>query len=605
MRKIIQNEAKNSSLALISLVCLSTIDLDFNFTKFSSYSNILNIMSYILRFSHNCRNNPKRSGPFSIEEIQDAEMRIIYVVQRQAFSEEIDCLLTKRRIKDSVLGKLQPFLDVNGMVRISTGSCENNSVLSYNSKYPLLIPAGHLSELFLRFQHLFLKHASFGLVLNTVRDKYWIMSGRRTAMKVIDNCPRCNRYDSRPIQQPSPALPSIRANQCPPFTICGVDHAGPIFVKDLPGHKFYILLFTCGVVRAIHLELVDSLDLHDTVLAFRRFAARRGLPSIVYSDNSKTFEATQKHFRNVYGFHTPQWRNIPPISPWWGGWWERLVRTVKNSLKKTLHSELIPHCEMSTVITEIEAVVNSRPLTTISPDHRDPQALTPSHFLIGKTFTEQYNVEVDGVTTSAKDIGLAYQVREGCLNFFWETWLNEYLRNLPHGASKTNVSKSISLGSLVLVRQDNLRRLHWPIGRIVKTLPGADNIVRAIDVKMPDGTIVRRSVNKLHFMETFEPDNVEESCEKDSDDPDISNVQTPSSDFVAQANSDNVNNSFLDIPFDSEPLDTQNCQGIASQSEPSSVSDRLSSDLRSGENDAPVTRTRLGRQVRPPSKLNL
>ena len=95
-------------------------------------------------------------------------MRIIYIVQHQAISEVIDCLLAKRNVKDSVLGKLHPFLDVNGMVRIVTGSCDNNSVLSYSSNYPLLIPDGHLSELFLHFQHKFLKHASFKLVLNTV-----------------------------------------------------------------------------------------------------------------------------------------------------------------------------------------------------------------------------------------------------------------------------------------------------------------------------------------------------------------------------------------------------------------------------------------------------
>ena len=88
------------------------------------------------------------------------------------------------------------------------------------------------------------------------------------------------------------------------------------------------MLFTCAVTRACHLETVDSLELNDTLLAIRRFAARRGLPSIFYSDNAKTFDATRNHLRSIYGFHSPQWRNIPPISPWWGGWWERLVRSV-------------------------------------------------------------------------------------------------------------------------------------------------------------------------------------------------------------------------------------------------------------------------------------
>ena len=112
---------------------------------------------------------------------------------------------------------------------------------------------------------------------------------------------------------------------------------------------------------------------------------------------------------------------------------------------------------------------------------------------------------------------------------------------------------------LDLIRQDNVRRHHWPIWRVVKLFLGADNIVCAVDVKLPDGSIVKRSANKLHFMETFEPDGLEESCEYNSD-LDIPNIQIPSSDFVTQSFSDdNVNTSNLDVPFVSDPLDTQNC----------------------------------------------
>ena len=116
-------------------------------------------MSYILRFIYNCRNlDNKLTGPFSLHELQQAELRVIYVEQHRAFADVIQCLLTNKVIKDSVLGKLNPFLDNNGMIRVSTGKCENNVILSYASKYPLIIPDGHLSELFLRYQHKFLKH---------------------------------------------------------------------------------------------------------------------------------------------------------------------------------------------------------------------------------------------------------------------------------------------------------------------------------------------------------------------------------------------------------------------------------------------------------------
>ena len=181
---------------------------------------------------------------------------------------------------------------------------------------------------------------------------------------------------------------------------------------------------------------------------------------------------------------------------------------------------------MSTLITEIEAVINSRPLTHVSNDHRDPQALTPSHILLGKKLTEQYNVEVEGQNSSSRDLNIAYGVREGCLKHFWDIWLSEYLHNLPPVASKTNVTNPILSGTLVLVHQENIRHLHWPIERIIKCYLGADGIVRAVDVKLTDGSILKRSINNLHHMETFEADSLDEDSEEYSD-LDRSNSQTP------------------------------------------------------------------------------
>ena len=156
-----------------SLVCLNTIQLNFKILQYSEYDTILNIMSYVLRFIYNCRNSDdKLTGPFSLHELEQAELRVIYVEQHRAFTDVIQCLLTNKAIKNSVLGKLNPFLDNNGMIRVSTGKCDNNVALSFASKYPFIVPAGHLSELIIRFQHKFLKHAGLQHVLNTVRDKF-------------------------------------------------------------------------------------------------------------------------------------------------------------------------------------------------------------------------------------------------------------------------------------------------------------------------------------------------------------------------------------------------------------------------------------------------
>ena len=149
------------------------------------------------------------------------------------------------------------------------------------------------------------------------------------------------------------------------LSVTCIDHAGPLYGSDHPGRKLYVLLFTCAVTRALHFELVDSMSLADTMLALRRFVARRGLPSIMYSDNAKSFVAAQGRMISEYGHLSPQWKFIAPRSPWWGGWWKRLVKSVKSSLRKSLCSNVLSRCELETSLHEVEACLNSRPLTFV------------------------------------------------------------------------------------------------------------------------------------------------------------------------------------------------------------------------------------------------
>ena len=142
----------------------------------------------------------------------------------------------------------------------------------------------------------------------------------------------CQRHDSRACSQTVAPLPELRVKAAPPFTVTGLDFAGPLFCAYFPSKKFYILLFTCAVIRAIHLELTDSMSVVDCMLAIRRFIARRGLPSVIFSDNAKTFVACVNEMQKVYGHLTPQWKFTVPRSPWWGGWWERLIRSVKSAV---------------------------------------------------------------------------------------------------------------------------------------------------------------------------------------------------------------------------------------------------------------------------------
>ena len=161
----------------------------------------------------------------------------------------------------------------------------------------------------------------------------------------------------------------------------GVDHAGPLYCSDTGEKKHYILLIICAVIRALHLELVPSLSLNDFMLAFRRFCARRGVPSVIYSDNAKTFKAASGLLQHHLGHAAPVWKFSIPLAPWHGGWWERLVRSTKSALRKSLGREMVSRTELETTLYEVEACINARPLTYVD---EGTEPLTPSHFLLGR-----------------------------------------------------------------------------------------------------------------------------------------------------------------------------------------------------------------------------
>ncbi|XP_066958131.1 uncharacterized protein [Macrobrachium rosenbergii] len=190
------------------------------------------------------------------------------------------------------------------------------SDLCYESKHPIILPSTHIVKTLVRFQQVLLKHSGASTLVSTLRNGYWIVRLRRIAKTLCREFVTCRRYDSKACSQPVAPLPELKVKPAPPFSVTGLDFAGSLFCVDLPSKKLYILLFTCAVIRSVHLELTDSLSMPDYLLAIRRFTARRGLPSIFYSDNAKTFVGVSQLLQQHYGLLAPQWKFIVPRAPW-------------------------------------------------------------------------------------------------------------------------------------------------------------------------------------------------------------------------------------------------------------------------------------------------
>ena len=191
----------------------------------------------------------------------------------------------------------------------------------------------------------------------------------------------------------------------------------------------------------------------------------------------------------------------PTMLPWWGGWWERLVRSVKSCLKKTLHFTQASRTELETILIEIEFIINSRPLTYISEDHKDPSPLTPNHFLLGRPVGSLGKVG-DKFESSPTDLLFCYTTKQQSIAKFWDMWSKDYLRNLPPSISKPFHVKNLKIGDLVMIEGDNkFSRLTWPLGVVKRVFSGPDNVARSFELKTAKGTL-RRSIQCLHSMES-------------------------------------------------------------------------------------------------------
>ena len=432
-------EPTTEETVLLSHVAISEAPKNIiPYDKWSSFSKVLNIIGWCLRFVKNLKSkrSERQIGFLRFEELLMAKQKVFKSVQMEHYFSEIEFLEKRKPLpKNSPIAKLNPCIGDDGLLRLK--SRLQLAELAYEESHPIILPQCHVTSLLVKFQHEILKHAGVNTLISSLRGSYWIIGLRRTAKRIKRECIACKKQDTQACNQMLAPLPKLRVNQAPPFTVTGMDYAGPVFCVDKPKQKLYILLFTCGVIRAVHLELTDSLSLPDFLLAFRRFSARRGLPTVVYSDNAKTFQAAESTLLKYFGHLSPEWKFIAPRSPWWGGWWERLIRSIKSALKKTLGVCCLQKSELETTLHEIEACINSRPLTFVGDDLDSSQPLTPSHFLIGRSAGFQPEVSNNSdIIISAKSLSSREAILHDRLSQFWTRWTQDYLRNLPPTANK-------------------------------------------------------------------------------------------------------------------------------------------------------------------------
>lgn len=506
-----QLEERQSMTATLSVQHKEPWDLLY---KYSSITRLCRITALCQRTVSRFRKLPSSSldNPLSPDEIVKAQQFWIKTVQHAAFSREIHLLANEQTLpKSNALIRLTPFINREGLLRI--GDRLQKSLLPDNSKHPMILPrVSPLSTLLIRDAHLKTLHGGTQLTLSYLRTHYWIIGGRVPIRTFILKCVKCARHRQQRAQQLMGQLPIERLTPSRPFHNAGVDYAGPFPIRTWRGrnarsYKAYIALFVCLSTSAVHLELVTDYTSEAFIAAYKRFTVRRGICASLTSDCGTNLKGADAELTKLFSAathesnkladllanHGTRWKFIPPATPHFGGKWEAGVKSVKFHLKRVVGDAVLTYEEMTTFLTQVEAVLNSRPLAPLTDDSDDLAALTPGHFIMGCAPTVIPEPSLETIKTSHLS---RWQLTRHMLDCFWSRWSRECLSRYYASSKWNRVSPSMAIGTLVLVIDEQYPPTKWPLGRVIDTHPGKDGHVRIVTVRTHLSTF-KRPIVKL------------------------------------------------------------------------------------------------------------
>ena len=497
-------------------VCVSSLNKQSSsisdyFQKCSSWLRLKKIVAWLLRYRENLlearkSNKPDREVPkyITLEEMGRAEKEILKHVQRKAFPEELSHP-EKPVKKSSRLYKLNPLI-ADDLLRV--GGRLRTAPLPLESRNQIILPKEeHVTRLIIEHYHRICGHSGREHVLALIRQRFWITQGSSTVRSVLAKCVSCRRRQAPLCQQIMADLPESRVlPDKPPFSSVGVDYFGPFQVRRGRSLlKRYGVIFTCLAIRAVHIEIAHSLDTDSFLLALRRFIARRGQVSEIHSDNGSNFTSGERELRdavlewNQEKIHNSlmqkniKWSFSPPYGSHFGGIWERCIRTVRKILLSLLREQITDDESLATLMCEVEGIMNSRPITTVSSDPNDIEPLTPNHLLLLKS-----EVALPPGLFKKEDSLSRRRWRQVqyLADLFWRRWSKEYLPLLQLRQKWVKPKRNLAVGDVVLISTEASHRNSWPLGRIVETFPDKRGFVRRVRVRTKSA-VYGRPVDKL------------------------------------------------------------------------------------------------------------
>lgn len=477
-------------------------------SRFSSWNRLVRVTLFVLRFlsfifrkegkSHHFLEARRkellpitRKGPFKAEDVEMAQHLIR--LDQIAHGDEFYQLYT--------------IIDDDGILRLKTRL--ERSEQTFGFAHPIILShRSTLTDLIILHCHQKRHHIGVDGTLTEFLSTYWTTHARRTVKQALKKCLHCRRMTSYPFALPvMPPLPPERVRRQVPFQSIGIDFFGPT-TTNLHGekHKVWIIIITCMATRAVYLEAMLNTTASAVINVLRRFISRRGKPDLIWSDNATTFQPAEKTLEvltdngpaktgDFLAANHIRWRFIPQISPWAGGFYERLVKLCKDCFKRTLGRRILGYDDLNTFVAEVECTLNHRPITAVSDAADGPLPLRPINFLhpeiqINWETTTKELEDDPTLSSTHEQLASRIQALRGANDVFWEKCHSEYLPLLRERAGWNHKGPRLQdhtepkEGMIVLVAEDYTPRNQWPMGRIseVHGHPGA---IRSVTVEIP------------------------------------------------------------------------------------------------------------------------
>ena len=449
------------------------IDLENNIIikliqSFSNFYKFKRRLVFILRVKNKFlkKNIDIKSEP-DVSEYESAELFAIYMYQYYHFYETYNTLNSGKHLAiNHYLSKLNLCINPNDNTIRVLGRLHNFHGIN---NAPLLLDGkSNLAILIARYFHAHNGHIGREALRASLRSKYWILNDHRLVKNITSNCSICRRFKANPTYQLMGNLPKARIQgDLPPFHNTGCDVFGPFIVRYSRGKtiKRYGLLFTCLASRAVHIELLYNLTTDMFFNALIRFCSRRGNVRNIYCDRGSNFIGAEAEIKRLWknicqntierdlSKRVPEpvsWHFRPAFASFYGGSWERIIRSIRNILNCLLKEQCIKLTDdqLCTLFCQIEHILNNRPITYVSNDSGDFEALTPNHLLLNFNYTLFPNSLF--MHDHSYPIKRWRQIQY-LTERFWDRWYKYYLKTLNERQKWTTPRRNYAINDIVLI----------------------------------------------------------------------------------------------------------------------------------------------------------